>query len=69
VDLEDRPTSQRSDQDLIADLQRTPLSELARRHAAGDELLRGMVSRLIDGGGNQSRVPAMMFNSAVGRRS
>jgi len=65
VDLEDRPTSQRSDQDLIADLQRTPLGQLARRHAAGEEMLVNMVSRIIEGGGSESRVPAMMFNSSI----
>ena len=65
MDLKDRPTSQRSDQDLIAELQRTPLEQLARRHAAGEEMLVKMVSRIIDGEGSKSRVPAMMFNSSI----
>ena len=50
---------------LIPDLRGVSLGQLARRAAAGEKDVTGVVSRIVDSRESPSAVSAMMFNSAI----
>jgi FXSXX-COOH protein len=49
----------------IPDLRDIPLSQLRRRVANGDAIVRGVVSRITDDREDPSRVPVMAFQSSI----
>ena len=65
MDSAAQPSSTRSDRSLIPDLRGIALGQLARRAAAGEKDVTGVVSRIVDRGESSSGVPAMMFNSTI----
>jgi len=54
-----------SEPSQIPDLRGTRLGQLARRAAAGEKIVTGVVSRTVDSQKRISAVPAMMFNSTI----
>ncbi len=65
MDSAAQPIGSRSDRSLIPDLRGITLQQLARRAAVGEEDVTSVVSRIVDGRGSSSGVPAMMFNSTI----
>jgi FXSXX-COOH protein len=49
----------------IPDLRDIPLSQLRRRVANGDAIVRGVVARITDDREDPSRVPVMLFQSSI----
>jgi len=49
----------------VPDLRGVPLAELARLADDGDDVIHGVVTRMIDGEEKPSHVPATIFNSAI----
>lgn len=65
MDSEAQHIGSGSDRCLIPDLRGIALAQLARRAAAGEKDVTGVVSRIVDSRESPSGVPAMMFNSTI----
>jgi len=60
-----RPNVSTSEASRIPDLRGDRLGQLARRAAAGEETVTGVVSRAVDRRKRIPAVPAMMFSSTI----
>lgn len=65
MDAAAQSSSTVEDQSRIPDLRGIPLGQLARRAAAGEQEVTGVVSRIVDSRESPSAVSAMMFNSTA----
>jgi hypothetical protein len=59
------PIAGTSEPSRIPDLRGSRLGQLARRAAAGEKIVTGVVSRTVDSQKRISAIPAMMFSSTI----